>query len=58
MTTRIPQPLPRSYLLRVTVERGERRFFVQDLRTGERRWFASEGELKRFLAEARPARLR
>jgi len=48
----------RSFLLRVTVEHGERRFLVQDLRTGERREFASERALKRFLAEHRPERLR
>ncbi len=48
----------RSYLLRVTDEHGQRRFLVQDLRTGERREFGDERELKRFLAEPRPMRLR
>ena len=48
----------RSYLLRVMVGRGKRRFFVQDLRTGERREFTSEHELRGFLAEHRPVRLR
>lgn len=48
----------RSYLLRVTLEQGARRFLVQDLSTGERREFADEDQLKRFLAEHRPARLR
>ena len=47
-----------SYLLRVTVEHGARRFLVQDLHTGERREFADEREFKRFLAERHPARLR
>ena len=59
----IPRPRPhqqhlRSYLLRVTDEHGQRRFLVQDLRTGERREFGDERELKRFLAEPRPMRLR
>ena len=48
----------RSFLLRVTLEHGERRFLVQDLRTGERREFGDESELKRFLAEHKPVRLR
>ena len=48
----------RSFLLRVMVARGKRRFFVQDLRTGERREFSDERELKRFLAEPRATRLR
>jgi hypothetical protein len=47
-----------SYLLRVTVERGARRYLLQDLRSGERHEFDDERELKRFLAEHRPARLR
>ena len=57
----IPRSLQRhlrSYLLRVTDEHGQRRFLVQDLRTGERREFSNERELKRFLAEPRAARLR
>ena len=57
----IPRSLQRhsrSYLLRVTDEHGQRRFLVQDLRTGERREFGDEHELKRFLAEPRPMRLR
>ena len=57
----IPRSLQRhlrSYLLRVTDEHGQRRFLVQDLRTGERREFGDERELKRFLAEPRPMRLR
>ena len=57
----IPRSLQRhlrSYLLRVTDEYGQRRFLVQDLRTGERREFGDERELKRFLAEPRPMRLR
>ena len=48
----------RSFLLRVMLARGKRRFFVQDLRTGERREFSSEHELHGFLAEVRPIRLR
>ena len=48
----------RSYLLRVTDKHGQRRFLVQDLRTGERREFSDERELKRFLAEPRATRLR
>jgi hypothetical protein len=56
-TSTFPRRL-RSFLLRVTVEHGERRFLVQDLRTGERREFASERALKRFLAEHQPGRLR
>jgi len=48
----------RSFLLRVTVGRGKRRFLVQDLRTGERREFASECELRRFLTDYRLSRLR
>lgn len=48
----------RSYLLRVTDEHGQRRFLVQDLRTGERHEFGDERELKRFLTEHRPIRLR
>ena len=57
----IPRSLQRhlrSYLLRVTDEHGQRRFLVQDLRTGERREFTSEHELHGFLAEHRPVRLR
>lgn len=53
-----PSPRLRSFLLRVTVGRGQRRFLVQDLRTGERREFASERELRRFLAGYRLSRLR
>ena len=48
----------RSYRLRVTDEHGQRRFLVQDLRTGERREFGDERELKRYLAEHKPRRLR
>jgi hypothetical protein len=48
----------RSFLLRVTVGRGQRRYLVQDLRTGERREFATERELRRFLAGDRLSRLR
>ncbi len=48
----------RSFLLRVTVGRGRRRYLVQDLRTGERREFASERELRRFLTGYRLSRLR
>lgn len=58
MTTSTFERRLRSFLLRVTVEHGERRFLVQDLRTGERREFASERALKRFLAEHQPVRLR
>ncbi len=58
MTTSTFERRLRSFLLRVTVEHGERRFLVQDLRTGERREFASERALKRFLAEHQPGRLR
>jgi hypothetical protein len=54
----IVQPQLHSYLLRVTVERGARRFLLQDLRSGERHEFDDERALKRFLAERRPARLR
>jgi len=53
-----PAPRLRSFLLRVTIGRGPRRFLVQDLRTGERREFASERELRRFLASRWRARLR
>jgi hypothetical protein len=53
-----PAPRLRSFLLRVTVGRGQRRFLVHDLRTGERREFASERGLHRFLAGYRQARLR
>ena len=48
----------RSYLLRVRDKHGRRRFLMQDLRTGERREFSDERELKRFLAEPRSTRLR
>jgi hypothetical protein len=48
----------RSFLLRVTVGLGQRRYLVQDLRTGERREFATERELRRFLAGHRLSRLR
>ena len=52
-------PCPRNYLLRVFGGTGGLRFVVQDLRTGERRQFASEGELQRFLAvQGAPQRLR
>jgi hypothetical protein len=51
-------PRLRSFLLRVTLGRGPRRYLVQDLRTGERREFASERELRRFLAGERLSRLR
>ena len=51
-------PRLRSFLLRLTVGRGQRRFLVQDLRTGERREFASERALHRFLAGYRLSRLR
>jgi hypothetical protein len=47
-----------SFLLRVTVEHGTRRFLVQDLRTGERRELADMRALNRFLAAHKPARLR
>jgi hypothetical protein len=53
-----PSPRLRSFLLRVTLGRGPRRFLVQDLRTGERREFASERELHRFLAGRWLSRLR
>ncbi len=59
MTTSIsPRRQLRSYLLRVTHEHGERRFLVQDLRTGERREFDDALELKRFLVGNVPQRLR
>ena len=50
----------RSYLLRVEVApRGDTRFIVQDLRTGERHSFAGGLELEQFLsASTRPPRLR
>ena len=48
----------RSFLLRVMVGRGKRRFLVQDLRTGERREFTSEHDLHGFLAQHPPVRLR
>jgi hypothetical protein len=57
-TTRSVQRRLHSYLLRVTVERGARRFLLQDLRSGERHEFDDERALKRFLAEHGPARLR
>lgn len=53
-----PSPRLRSFLLRVTADRGQRRYLVQDLRTGERREFASERELRRFLCAYRLSRLR
>lgn len=56
-TPTLPRRL-RSFLLRVTVESGEQRFLVQDLRTGQRHEFTSERALKRFLAEHKPVRLR
>ena len=50
-TPGILPPCPRNYLLRVLGGTGGPRFVVQDLRTGERRQFASEDELQRFLAD-------
>lgn len=58
MRTRPLPTLLRSFLLRVRVEGGRRVLDVQDLRSGERREFATERELRRFLAEHRPMRLR
>jgi len=58
MGTRPPPTLVRSFLLRVRVEGGRRVLLVQDLRSGERREFTTERELRRFLAEHRPMRLR
>lgn len=50
----------RSYLLRVEVAlRGDARFIVHDLRTGERHSFAGGLELQQFLFTlTRPPRLR
>jgi hypothetical protein len=50
----------RSYLLRVEhAPRGDTRFVVQDLRTGERHTFTGGIELQQFLdASTRPPRLR
>jgi hypothetical protein len=48
----------RSFLLRVSLDARERRYLVQDLRTGERREFSESGALERFLAELRSMRLR
>jgi len=39
-----------SFLLRVDLSKGEARYFVCDLRTGECRRFASGLALQRFLA--------
>lgn len=48
-----------SYLLRVVVVApGARRFMLQDLRSGERREFDNEIELRRFLGHTRPRQLR
>ena len=48
-----------SYLLRViVVAAGVRRFMVQDLRSGERREFDNEIELRRFLGRTRSQQLR
>lgn len=58
MTASLSATRLRSFLLRVTVGGGKRRFLLQDLRTGERREFASERALRRFLAEPRCGRLR
>ena len=61
MATRRPMPRRmRSYLLRVEVApRGDTRFVVHDLRTGERHSFAGGLELEQFLtASTRPPRLR
>ena len=58
MNASSPAPRLRSFLLRVTVGHGQRRFLVQDLRTGDRREFATERDLHRFLARYRQARLR
>lgn len=58
MTASLSATRLRSFLLRVTVGGGKRRFLLQDLRTGERREFASERALQRFLAEPRCGRLR
>jgi len=53
------QPTAHSYLLRVVVgAAGVRRYVVQDLRSGERRDFDSEVELRQFLSRARPQQLR
>ena len=51
-------PSEHSYLLRVVVGTGVRRFTLQDLRSGERREFENEIELRRFLGRARPQQLR
>lgn len=40
----------RSFLLRVDLSKGEARYFVCDLRTGECRRFASAIALHRFIA--------
>lgn len=58
MNASFPAPRLRSFLLRLTIGRGRRRFLVQDLRTGERREFASERDLNRFLARYGQSRLR
>jgi len=61
MVTRRPTPRrTRSFLLHVEVAlRGDTRFVVQDLRTGERHSLAGALELQQFLlASTRPPRLR
>lgn len=58
-TTTKLTPSPRNYLLRVLGGACGLHYVVQDLRTGERQQFASEDELRRFLASrAEPKRLR
>ena len=52
------RPGERSYLLRVVNGAGGRRYVVQDLRSGERRSFDNEQQLRCFLNGERPARLR
>jgi len=54
------RPGERSYLLRVVNggSAGGRRYVVQDLRSGERRSFDDEQQLRCFLNGERPARLR
>ena len=51
MVEREPTGSPsRSFLLRVDLSKGEARYFVCDLRTGECRRFANSFALQRFLA--------
>lgn len=59
-TRRLMPRRMRSYLLRVEVAlRGDARFIVHDLRTGERHSFAGGLELQQFLFTlTRPPRLR